>query len=125
MKKLLIGLIFLCSSVVYADRAVTLYDSTNINAVTISAPNLLTSTYTIVEATGPGLSGQSMIVQSVSGKKLNMGWAFASGGSGVWGGITGTLSNQSDLQSALNSIGVSTGSLSISITNLGDRKSVV
>lgn len=119
MKKLLIGLIFLCSSVVYADRAVTLYDSTNINAVTISAPNLLTSTYTIVEATGPGLSGQSMIVQSVSGKKLNMGWAFASGGSGVWGGITGTLSNQSDLQSALNSIGVSTGSLSISITNLG------
>jgi hypothetical protein len=47
-----------------------------------------------------GTTGQALV--KLSGTNYDTGWATISGGSGTWGSITGTLSNQTDLYSALN-----------------------
>jgi len=43
------------------------------------------------------------VTQDVSPVYINVSYSGGSGGAAVWGGITGTLSNQTDLQNALNS----------------------
>jgi len=42
------------------------------------------------------------VTQDVSPVYINVSYSGSSGGAAVWGSITGTLSNQSDLQNALN-----------------------
>lgn len=53
-------------------------------------------------------------VQQYDSATDKMEWATVSGGSAVWGGITGTLSSQTDLQTALNGKAASSHSHSIS-----------
>ena len=115
MKKLLFSLAaMLCVSPVFADTALTLYDSTT-NYFQMRTPPALGQTWKMKVPLNPGTTGQFLSVQSVAGNTISM--QFLSGSGGVaWGGITGTLSNQSDLQSALSSIGTSTGSLQTQLT---------
>jgi len=47
-----------------------------------------------------GTAGQ--VLEKIDGTNYNTQWATPSGGGGTWGSITGTLSNQTDLQSELN-----------------------
>jgi hypothetical protein len=42
------------------------------------------------------------VSETISATYINISYETPSGGSSVWGGITGTLSNQTDLQNALN-----------------------
>jgi hypothetical protein len=42
------------------------------------------------------------VSETISATYINISYEAPSGGSSVWGGITGTLSNQTDLQNALN-----------------------
>jgi len=47
-----------------------------------------------------GTTGQALV--KLSGTNYDTGWATITSGGGTWGSITGTLSNQTDLYSALN-----------------------
>ena len=47
-----------------------------------------------------GTTGQALV--KLSGTNYDTGWATITSGGGTWGSITGTLSNQTDLQNALN-----------------------
>lgn len=47
-----------------------------------------------------GTTGQALV--KVDGTDYNTAWSSVAGGSAVWGAITGTLSSQLDLQSALD-----------------------
>jgi hypothetical protein len=47
-----------------------------------------------------GTTGQALV--KLSGTNYDTGWATITSGGGTWGSITGTLSNQTDLQTALN-----------------------
>lgn len=74
-----------------------------------------------------------MFIESDTGRNYYPGaagaWTQAAGGNAAWGGITGTLSNQTDLQTALNGKQASgtyaTGTGTANGTNTGDQTSIV
>lgn len=121
-KSLLLGLLLL-PVVCHADTALTLYDSTT-HYVQLRPTAVMGKTFYMVLPSTPGTVGQVLGITSISGSSVTMKYinqtsGGGGGGGGVWGAITGTLSDQTDLQSILNSIGVATGTLKVSITSLG------
>lgn len=120
MRKLLLaGCLLGLAGAARADRALTLYDSTT-NYYQEKTPNILAQTYSVILPSAPGTTNQVMSIQSVSGSTITMHFVTGGGGGGgVWGSITGTLSDQTDLQTILSAIEVSTGSLLVSVNNLG------
>jgi hypothetical protein len=58
-------------------------------------------------------------LEEVNGETVGTGAACGAGGGGTWGSITGTLSNQTDLQTIINNIGSSTATLEVQIVNIG------
>lgn len=119
MKKILLALaLALCSSWVRADTALTLYDSTT-HFMQIRPAHVMGQNYYLVFPTTAPTAGKVLGVTNVSGSSVTLNFVTsASGGGGTWGTITGTLSNQTDLQTALNAIGVSTAVLSVSTASL-------
>lgn len=115
---LAIGLLSAASSA-FADRAITLYDSTT-HYFQLATPSTapLTTSYRLATPLTPGATNQVLSVQGVLGNILQMQFVNGASGSATWGGINGTLSNQSDLQSALSTLGVSTGSLQGQVNSL-------
>ena len=102
--------IFLASAA-RADTAVTLFDSTT-HYIQLLPSRPMTQTYGVILPPAPGLLNQVMSIQSVNGSSVTLQWATGGGGGGgTWGSITGTLSNQTDLQNALNAIGISTAAI--------------
>jgi len=66
-----------------------------------------------------GTTGQALV--KLSGTNYDTGWATITSGGGTWGSITGTLSNQTDLQSALDAkLSLTGGSMSGDIAFLVD-----
>jgi len=117
MKKLICLAFLFLSPAARADNAVTLYDSAN-HYIQIKAPNVMSQTYKLIMPLSQGATGQVLALASVAGNTATFAWSSAAGG-GAWGSISGTLSAQTDLQTALNNIGVSTGSLQGQINGLG------
>lgn len=67
-----------------------------------------------------GFIGGTQCLHSINGAVSGTGSDCGSGGGGgTWGSITGTLSNQTDLQSKFNGVSTSTNSLQTQITATG------
>lgn len=115
MKKL-IAFLFLMASPALADHGATWYDLSGVNYLQITAPASLSGNYRVIMPTTTGTTNQVLGIYSISGATMTLSWLTPSGGSGTaWGSITGTLSNQVDLQTNFNAVGVSTAVLQAQI----------
>lgn len=119
MKKALLTLLLLTPAWCHADHGITLYDNSNTKFVQIFATGTLTNSYRLVMPASTGTLNQVLSIASINGTTLNMAWTTGgSGGGASWGSITGTLSNQTDLQAVLTSILNSTTSLQSQVNTL-------
>jgi hypothetical protein len=87
-----------------------------------SSQKIITSTSVVTVDTTTLLFGASNGVKTSTITFKDGTFIYSSstlGGSTAWGAITGTLSNQTDLQNVLNTIGASTGTNRTSINALG------
>lgn len=123
MRKFLIAALFaLAVSPAAADTAVTLYDASTTNYTQIKAPPSLGGTYRMLMPVQNGTTSQVLMVKSVAGNVIQTTWSNVSsggGGSANWGAIGGTLSNQTDLQNALNAIATSTATITTRVVQVG------
>lgn len=120
MKKLLIALAALSmSGLAAADSAVTLYSKGSTNYFQITPSTGMKQNYVTNFPLTPGTTTQGLSIHDIKGNILNLQWSASGGGGGaVWGGITGTLSDQADLQNDLLGIWASTSSLDSRVTSL-------
>jgi len=73
--------------------------------VTVQDQAPITVTISAVGTPGPGVPAggtTGQVLAKIDATNYNTQWVTGGGGYPIWGGITGTLSNQTDLQTALN-----------------------
>lgn len=115
---LLIGALF-AGAWVMADSALTIYDNAG-HYLQIQPARPMTQTYNMIMPPSTGTVTQALSITHVSSNTITLGWVSGGGGGGaVWGGITGTISNQADLQNVFNSIAASTTTLKTGLNAVG------
>jgi hypothetical protein len=108
MKKLL--LLLMLASPVMADTGITLYDTVG-KKYQEFPPAVLGKSYVVVVPLNPGTTNQVLSIVSVASNVVTTTWTTGIPGSVAWGAITGTLSNQNDLQAILTGLAVATGTI--------------
>lgn len=112
MRKIL-ALLLLMASPVLADHGVTWYDLGGVKYLQVTAPPALAGNYRVIFPTSTiGVSTTMVMgIDTIVGSTITLKFVNVSAGGGVWGSITGTLSNQTDLQAVLSALSVSTSAL--------------